>query len=103
MGLQRGSSTLRRGLRFLPTAVLGGEHQVAQERLFVDPQQVRLTALHVGADDVPVRRDAHEMTQRLGIPSPWQFQFAERAVLRLEFRGEQVACRTGRHGLADKV
>src|SRR5207248_5923808 len=68
-------------LLVLQTAVLGGEHQVAQERLLVDPQQVRLAALHVGTDHVPVRRDAHQMTERLRIPSPRQFQLAERAVL----------------------
>src|SRR6266404_8844443 len=63
---------LRRGLRFLPTAVPGAEHQVPQERLFVDPQQVRLVALDVGADDVPVRSDAHQMTEGLRIPMPRQ-------------------------------
>src|SRR5213078_4237989 len=98
--LQRGSRIATPGLLVLQTAVLGGEHQVAQERLLVDPQQVRLAALHVGTDHVPVRRDAHQMTERLRIPSPRQFQLAERAVVGLEFRGEQLARRTGRHALA---
>src|SRR6266853_5543975 len=101
--LRRVGLVLRRGLRFLPTAVPGAEHQVAQERLFVDPQQVRLVALDVGADDVPVRSDAHQMTEGLRIPLPRQFQFAERAVVGLEFRGEQLARRNGRHGFADNV
>src|ERR1700732_3107953 len=101
--LQPPASSPGRGLRFPPTAVLGREYQVAQKSLFVDPQQVRLVALHVGADEIPVRGDAHEMTERLGIPSPWQLEFAERAVVRLEFRCERVARRIDRSSLADNV
>src|SRR5580704_15805628 len=92
-----------RGLRFPPTAVLGREHQAAQKRLFVDPQQVRMVALHVGADEILVRGDAHEMTERLRIPSPGQLEFAERAVVRFEFRGEGIARRIDRYSLADYV
>src|ERR1700716_2017203 len=97
------ASSPGRGLRFLPTAILGREHQAAQKRLFVDPQQVRMVALHVGADEILVRGNAHEMTERLGIPSPWQLEFAERAVVRLEFRGEGVVRRSDRYGLANYV
>src|SRR5213082_3192584 len=101
--LPRGSRIATPGPLVLQTAVLGGEHQVAQERLLVDPQQVRLVALHVGADDVPVRGDAHQMSQRLRIPSPRQFQLAERAIVGLEFRGERLARRIDRHGFAAKL
>src|SRR6266513_1925580 len=101
--LQRGSRIATPGLLVLQTAVPGGEHQVAQERLLVDPQQVRLVALHVGADHVPVRRDAHQMSQRLRIPSPRQLQLAERAVVGLELRGERLARRIDRCSLADNL
>jgi hypothetical protein len=43
------------------------------------------------------------MAEGLCIPLPRQFQFAERAVVGLEFRGEQLTRRIGRHGLADNV
>src|SRR6516162_184522 len=80
-------------------AILGREHQIAQERLVVDPQHVRVVALDVRADEIPVRRQLHQLAEGACIPAPGQLELEECAVVSLELGSDE----TIRHGLGSRA
>src|SRR5215472_4060357 len=71
-------------------AVLGRKYQVTQERLLVHPQQVRLIALDVRADEIPVGSDLQQLVESARIPAPGQLELLECVVVSLELGSNEA-------------
>src|SRR5215472_10477966 len=65
-------------------AVLRREYQIAEKRLLVYAQQVRLVPLDVGTHEIPIGRDAYQIPERACIPAPGELELEKGAVVSLE-------------------